>query len=162
HEQPDRAAWGRVHHTVRSCARVVPELLLSAPALDVLGSSARSRSRLRPQLLRPSMFQIDVHLGADELTAALRTEAAAGLSADPKQLSPKWFYDDRGSQLFDAITRLPEYYPTRCERAILEARADEIAARSNATTLVELGSGTSEKTRLLLDALQRHGTLDRF
>src|SRR3954469_1009600 len=108
------------------------------------------------------MFTIDVHLGADELTAALRTEAAAGLAAEPKQLSPKWFYDDRGSQLFDAITRLPEYYPTRRERSILEARAAEIARRSNATTLVELGSGTSEKTRLLLDALHAHGTLNRF
>ncbi len=108
------------------------------------------------------MFTIDVHLGADELTAALITEAAAGLNAEPKQLSPKWFYDDRGSQLFDAITRLPEYYPTRCERAILEARAAEIARRSNATTLVELGSGTSEKTRILLDALRAHGTLERF
>src|SRR4051794_27221561 len=108
------------------------------------------------------MFTIDVHLGADELTAALRTEAASGLGADPKQLSPKWFYDDRGSHLFDAITRLPEYYPTRCERSILEARAAEIAQWSNATTLVELGSGTSEKTRLLLDALHAHGTLDRF
>ncbi|HEY1740890.1 MAG TPA: L-histidine N(alpha)-methyltransferase [Acidimicrobiia bacterium] len=108
------------------------------------------------------MFNIDVHLGADELTSALRSEASAGLGADPKQLSPKWFYDDRGSQLFDAITRLPEYYPTRSERAILEARAMEIAQRSNATTLVELGSGTSEKTRLLLDALREHGTLNRF
>src|SRR3954453_4904744 len=108
------------------------------------------------------MFSIDVHLGADELTAALRTEAASGLGADPKQLSPKWFYDDRGSQLFDAITRLPEYYPTRCERAILEARGTEIAERPDAPTPVELGSGTSEKTRLLLDALHHHGTLERF
>src|SRR3954453_3551342 len=108
------------------------------------------------------MFSIDVHLGADELTAALRTEAASGLGADPKQLSPKWFYDDRGSQLFDAITRLPEYYPTRCERAILEARGTEIAERPDAPTPVELGSGTSEKTRLLLDALRDAGTLERF
>jgi L-histidine N-alpha-methyltransferase len=108
------------------------------------------------------VFTIDVHLGADDLNEALRSEAAAGLSADPKSLSPKWFYDDRGSQIFDAITRLPEYYPTRCERAILEARASDIARLSDATTLVELGSGTSEKTRLLLDALRDHGTLDRF
>src|SRR6185312_10706440 len=106
------------------------------------------------------MFTIEVHLGADELTAALRTEARAGLTAEPKQLSPKWFYDERGSQLFDAITRVPEYYPTRRERAILEARAAEIAQHADATTLVELGSGTSEKTRLLLDALRDHGTLE--
>src|SRR5690606_3671063 len=85
-----------------------------------------------------------------------------GLTASPKELPPKYFYDDRGSELFDAITRLPEYYPTRAERAILAAHADDLAAASGADTLVELGSGTSEKTRLLLDALARAGTLDRF
>jgi L-histidine N-alpha-methyltransferase len=68
-------------------------------------------------------------------------------------LPPKWFYDDLGCKLFDAITDLPEYYPTRAERSILECRAAEIAAASGATTLVELGSGTSAKTRILLDAL---------
>jgi L-histidine N-alpha-methyltransferase len=77
-------------------------------------------------------------------------------------LSPKWFYDDLGSVLFDAITHLEEYYPTRRERAILEARAGEIAAASGADTLVELGSGTSEKTRLLLDAFAGAGLLRRF
>src|SRR5437016_2099311 len=61
---------------------------------------------------------IDVHLGAGELTTALQAEAAHGLAGEPKQLSPKWFYDDRGSQLFDAITRLPEYYPTRGRRLV--------------------------------------------
>lgn len=77
-------------------------------------------------------------------------------------LSPKWFYDDLGSILFDAITHLDAYYPTSRERAILAARSDEIAAASGADTLVELGSGTSEKTRLLLDAFDRAGTLRRF
>lgn len=77
-------------------------------------------------------------------------------------LSPKWFYDDLGSVLFDAITRVPEYYPTACERAILLARADEIAVASGADTLVELGSGTSDKTRLLLDAFTARGQLRRF
>jgi L-histidine N-alpha-methyltransferase len=96
---------------------------------------------------------VDVHLGPSDMQEALRSDARRGLTAAPKELPPKWFYDDRGSQLFDEITRLPEYYPTRAERAILEARAGEIAAATGADTLVELGSGTSTKTRLLLDAL---------
>jgi L-histidine Nalpha-methyltransferase len=106
--------------------------------------------------------RVDVHLGPDDLHDALATDARRGLMGSPKDLPPKWFYDDRGSQLFDAITRLEEYYPTRCERAILEARADEIAIASGADTLVELGSGTSEKTRLLLDAFARADQLRRF
>jgi L-histidine N-alpha-methyltransferase len=106
--------------------------------------------------------RVDVHLAATDLTDALRTDARRGLTATPKDLPPKWFYDDRGSQLFDEITRLEEYYPTRCERSILEARADEIAAVSGADTLIELGSGTSEKTRLLLAAMARADLLRRF
>ncbi len=105
---------------------------------------------------------VDVHLGPDDLRAALEADARAGLTATPKDLPPKYFYDDRGSRLFDDITRLAEYYPTRAERAILDERADEIAALTGADTLVELGSGTSEKTRLLLDALARAGELRRF
>jgi dimethylhistidine N-methyltransferase len=105
---------------------------------------------------------VDVHLSGDDLAHALAADVRAGLSATPKVLPPKWFYDDRGSELFDEITRLPEYYPTRAERAILEARADEIARATRADTLVELGSGTSEKTRLLLTALADGGTLSRF
>jgi L-histidine Nalpha-methyltransferase len=77
-------------------------------------------------------------------------------------LPPKWFYDEEGCRLFDEITKLPEYYPTRTERAILVACAGDIAARTSADTLVELGSGTSEKTRLLLDALSAQRTLRRF
>ena len=106
--------------------------------------------------------RVDVHLGPDDLHRALESDVRAGLTASPKVLPPKYFYDDRGSELFDEITRLPEYYPTRAERAILEGHADDLVARSGADTLVELGSGTSEKTRLLLDALARAGTLDRF
>jgi L-histidine N-alpha-methyltransferase len=94
--------------------------------------------------------------------SGLEEDARLGLTSTPKDLPPKWFYDDRGSALFDAITRLPEYYPTRAERSILVARAAEIASVTDADTLVELGSGTSEKTRLLLDALREHGTLARF
>jgi L-histidine N-alpha-methyltransferase len=106
--------------------------------------------------------RIDVHLHGDDLANALAADVRGGLTATPKELPPKWFYDDRGSQLFDEITRLDEYYPTRAERAILEARAAEIARLTSADTLVELGSGTSEKTRLLLSALKDADTLKRF
>jgi len=107
-------------------------------------------------------IRVDVHLSGVDLETALADDVRRGLTAKPKELPPKWFYDDRGSDLFDQITRLTEYYPTRAERAILDARASEIAALTGADTLVELGSGTSEKTRLLLSALADAGTLDRF
>lgn len=107
-------------------------------------------------------LRVDVHLHPAALRAALEDDVRAGLTASPKSLPPKWFYDAHGSQLFDRITRLPEYYPTRRERAVLSAHAADIAAVSRADTLVELGSGTSEKTRLLLDAMQDAGTLTRF
>jgi L-histidine N-alpha-methyltransferase len=96
-------------------------------------------------------MRVDVHLAEDDIPGALRADVRAGLTSTPKELPPKWFYDERGSQLFDEITRLPEYYPTRREREILERRSGVIAAASGADTLVELGSGTSEKTRVLLD-----------
>ena len=105
---------------------------------------------------------IDVHLGAADIAEALRSDVVAGLSAPHATLPPKWFYDDRGSDLFDQITRLDEYYPTRREREILEREAGTIAAASGADTLVELGSGTSDKTRLLLDAFEASGQLQRF
>ncbi|GAS99555.1 S-adenosyl-L-methionine-dependentmethyltransferase [Mycolicibacterium canariasense] len=100
-------------------------------------------------------------LSAD-LANTLRSDVAAGLRQTPKTLPPKWFYDSVGSELFDRITRLPEYYPTRTEASILREHAAEIAAASGADTLVELGSGTSEKTRLLLSAWRARGLLRRF
>ena len=103
-----------------------------------------------------------VHLAPEAYLAALRHDVRVGLTASPKALPPKYFYDAVGSDLFDEITRLPEYYPTRAETAILTEQAGEIAALSGARTLVELGSGTSEKTRLLLNALTSAGTLERF
>ncbi|MGQ0465853.1 MAG: L-histidine N(alpha)-methyltransferase [Sporichthyaceae bacterium] len=109
-----------------------------------------------------SRLQIDVHLPPDFAEAALRADVLAGLGERPLTLPPKWFYDKVGSDLFTEITRLPEYYPTRAEREILAREADRIAAASGATTVVELGSGSSEKTRLLLDALTRAGTLRRY
>lgn len=92
----------------------------------------------------------------------LRHDVRAGLTATPKTVPPKYFYDARGSELFDEITRLPEYYLTRAETAILRRHAGEIAARSRCESLVELGSGTSAKTRLLLRALLDGGILREF
>ncbi|MDT4956354.1 MAG: L-histidine Nalpha-methyltransferase [Pseudonocardiales bacterium] len=105
---------------------------------------------------------LEVHLAPSSYLEALRHDVRAGLTTEPKTLPPKYFYDARGSELFDEITRLPEYYPTRAESTILHEHADEIATLSQARTLVELGSGTSAKTRLLLRALTRAGTLHRF
>ncbi|MEU0673509.1 L-histidine N(alpha)-methyltransferase [Streptomyces sp. NPDC006172] len=100
-----------------------------------------------------SPFQITRTLPKDATGAALRADVLSGLTATPKTLPPKWFYDAHGSELFEQITELPEYYPTRAEREILLDRAGEIAAASGARTLVELGSGSSEKTRHVIDAL---------
>ncbi|WP_406089532.1 L-histidine N(alpha)-methyltransferase [Streptomyces sp. NBC_01013] len=100
-----------------------------------------------------SPFLLTRTLPVDATDAALRADVLRGLTLQPKTLPPKWFYDARGSELFEEITRLPEYYPTRAEREILIDRAAEIAAASGARTLIELGSGSSEKTRHLLDAL---------
>jgi L-histidine Nalpha-methyltransferase len=96
---------------------------------------------------------VEVHLSDSDWQATLASGVAEGLRADPKRLSPVWFYDARGSALFDEITRLPEYYPTRAERSLLLRHAAEIVDAADPDTLVELGSGTSEKTRLLLDAM---------
>ena len=105
---------------------------------------------------------VDIFVDPAWIEQALRADVAEGLSARPKELPPKWFYDDRGSELFDQITRLPDYYPTRREREILEREVDVIAERSGADTVVELGSGTSEKTRIVLDALAATGRLRRY
>jgi L-histidine N-alpha-methyltransferase len=105
---------------------------------------------------------LEVHLDEADQASQLRADARTGLTAAAKWLPPKWFYDARGSELFEEITRLPEYYPTRAEREILVEHAGEVAAVTGAETLVELGSGSSEKTRLLLDALHGQGTLAAF
>jgi L-histidine N-alpha-methyltransferase len=100
-----------------------------------------------------SPFHMTRTLPEDAMAAALRADVLHGLTSDPKTLPPKWFYDAHGSDLFEQITGLPEYYPTRAEREILAGRAGEIAAALPARTLIELGSGSSEKTRYLIDAL---------
>ena len=108
------------------------------------------------------MTELESHLDEHDLDRALRADVRAGLTAAPKWLPPRWFYDARGSELFEEITRLPEYYPTRTERALLAEHAPAIARLTEAKTLVELGSGSSAKTRLLLDALLGRGTLGAF
>ena len=105
---------------------------------------------------------VSVLLDPDWAAGSLVEDVRRGLSQHPRTLPPKWLYDDRGSQLFDELTRLPEYYPFNAEHAILTEHAAEIVTASGATTLVELGSGTSEKTRLLLDAFTADGQLTRF
>ncbi|MFI9169082.1 L-histidine N(alpha)-methyltransferase [Streptomyces lincolnensis] len=105
-----------------------------------------------------SPFLLTRTLPEDATEAALRADVLKGLTHTPKTLPPKWFYDAHGSELFEQITELPEYYPTRAEREILLARSAEIAAATGARTLVELGSGSSEKTRHIIDALTGLGT----
>jgi L-histidine Nalpha-methyltransferase len=108
------------------------------------------------------MTTIENRLPAGYRAASLRADALAGLTATPKSLPPKWFYDAQGSALFEKITELPEYYPTRAERSILRAVAPQVAALTAAACLVELGSGSSDKTRLLLSALRDAGTLRQY
>jgi L-histidine N-alpha-methyltransferase len=106
-------------------------------------------------------IRIDSHLdGAEQ--RSLAEDVLDGLTRPFKELPPKHFYDARGADLFDQICELPEYYPTRAERAILEQSAAELAALTGAAELVELGSGTAAKTRVLLDALYEAGTLKRY
>jgi L-histidine N-alpha-methyltransferase len=89
-------------------------------------------------------------------------EVAAGLSAPQKELSPKYFYDQRGSELFEAITRLPEYYPTRTERALLAGWMPELMAQLGTRTLIELGAGNAEKSRIILDAMRATGLAELY
>jgi dimethylhistidine N-methyltransferase len=105
---------------------------------------------------------VTVHLTGVDAVAALAADVRAGLTARPKQLPPRWLYDEKGSALFEEITTLPEYYPTRAEREVLTSYGPEIAARCGAATLIELGSGTSDKTVMLIEALRDAGTLRRF
>jgi L-histidine Nalpha-methyltransferase len=126
---------------------------------------ARTRSvgygRMTTRQVFAGTIQIDSHLdGAEE--RSLAEDVLDGLTRPFKELPPKHFYDARGAELFDRICELPEYYPTRTERAILQDSAAELAAITGAAELVELGSGTAAKTRVLLDALHEAGTLVRY
>lgn len=111
--------------------------------------------------MRQADPSIDVWLDEAEWRDSLADAARRSLFCDPPYLDPVWFYDDRGSALFDEITRLPEYYLTRAERSLLVANAERIAA-CGLDTLVELGSGTSDKTTVLLDAMSSRGCLSRY
>lgn len=104
----------------------------------------------------------DRHLSDDWRERALLADVTAGLGTVPRRLTPRWLYDDRGSELYSQITRLPEYYLTEAERSVLHRAADEIVELSGADTLIELGSGTSDKTTTLLDAFAAAGRLERF
>lgn len=104
----------------------------------------------------------EVHLDDDWERRALIDDARRGLGRRPLRLPPRWLYDDRGSELFDQITRLPEYYATEAERSVLEREASSIAELTGADTLIELGSGTSDKTHTLLEAFRATGQLRTF
>jgi L-histidine N-alpha-methyltransferase len=106
--------------------------------------------------------EIEVHLRADG-GAGMARDVRLGLTSKPKELAPKYFYDERGSQLFEQITELQEYYPTRAEREILARRSAEIvSAAGHPGTLVELGSGSAAKTRHLLSAMRDAGCLSTY
>jgi L-histidine N-alpha-methyltransferase len=108
------------------------------------------------------MIAIEVHLDADT-AATMARDVRDGLATDPKELAPKYFYDERGSQLFEQITELEEYYPTRAERSILAERSAEIVATAGSPrSLVELGSGSAAKTRHLLSAMRDAGCLHTY
>ncbi|HEX9482440.1 MAG TPA: L-histidine N(alpha)-methyltransferase [Solirubrobacteraceae bacterium] len=115
---------------------------------------------VRPQLAEPAI-QIDSHLDGGQ-ERSLADDVLDGLTRPFKELPPKHFYDARGAELFDRICELPEYYPTRAERAILERFSAELAEMTGAVELVELGSGTAAKTRVLIEALHDAGTLRRY
>lgn len=107
--------------------------------------------------------EVDVHLPPGGPLSGMAADVRIGLTKPFKELSPRYFYDERGSELFEAITEVPEYYPTRAERAILELSAPEIVASAgNPATLIELGSGSALKTRVLLDAMRNAGGLTSY
>jgi L-histidine N-alpha-methyltransferase len=99
---------------------------------------------------------------ADERATTMAREVCEGLARRQKELPPKYFYDERGSELFERITRLPEYYLTRAERALLESHARELVSALRPRTLVELGAGSAAKTRILLDAMRAAGSLEAY
>ena len=105
---------------------------------------------------------VEVHLPEGGPLSGIAADVRMGLSAPFKELPPKYFYDERGSQLFERITELPEYYPTRAERAILDARAREIVDVAGTSMLIELGSGSAAKTRCLFDAMRDADALEAY
>ncbi len=107
--------------------------------------------------------RVDVHLPPGGPLSGMAADVRAGLTKPFKELSPRYFYDERGSDLFERITELPEYYPTRAERTILQRHAGAICDAAHCpTTLIELGSGSAAKTRVLLDAMDDAGCLRAY
>ena len=163
-DRDDRARRDR-DRPLEACPR---RKRLGTPQVDsaaspYTGRQPEHRSKEEFRVTMPRIApRISRYLTADDLAAGLAYDVRTGLSATPKALPPKYFYDARGSELFEEITRLEEYYPTRTEERILRAKADDIVGRSGADTLVELGSGSSTKTRLLLDGMRRVGRLGRY
>ncbi len=125
-------------------------------------SGSEAEAGQGPRLPAGSRASIQVCIDEPQRDRLLLSDVSSGLSSFPKEIPPKWFYDDAGSRLFNKITQLPEYYPHRREREILARRAGLIASLSAADTLVELGSGFSPKTIMLLDAMQSIGNLRSF
>ena len=118
-------------------------------------------ARRAPPRRRPRAYRIDVHPEGD-LRESLAADVRRGLAERPRWLLAKYFYDERGSRLFERITRLPEYYQTRAELEILRREAGGIVRRLGAVEVVELGAGSARKTEALLDAMQDAGTLRRY
>jgi L-histidine N-alpha-methyltransferase len=118
---------------------------------------------MAPIEIEPGTVEIEVHLPPGGPLSGMAADVRIGLTKPFKELSPRYFYDERGSELFEAITETPEYYPTRAERAILTRHAaDIVAAAGEPATLIELGSGSAAKTRVLLDALRDAGSLRAY
>ena len=133
------------------------------PTLEHAAQSAESDETARPVPSAPAGERVEIAFHRDGRESdGFREELREALAETPRRIPSKYFYDDRGSELFEAICELPEYYPTRTERGILERRAGEIARRSGASELVELGSGAATKTRILLDAMDEAGTLEVY
>src|SRR5262245_13071552 len=115
------------------------------------------------QVAAADQITIDVNLPPGGPLSGMAADVRAGLTRPFKELSPRYFYDERGSELFEQITELDEYYPTRCEREILASRATEICEAANRpASLIELGSGSARKTRVLLDAMRCAGCLETY
>src|SRR5215212_6493373 len=124
---------------------------------------AEDSSRRAVETPAPPQITIDVHLPPGGPLSGMAADVRAGLTKPFKELSPRYFYDGRGSELFEQITELPEYYPTRAERRILELHASEICSTARGpATLIELGSGSAAKTRVLLDAMRDAGCLGAY
>src|SRR5690606_10464181 len=146
HERPAGAPRRQLRHAAGTCPPDLPQLLRTARALAVLRPAPCKGSCLSNDLTIT-----DLHPSVDDITG----DVLRGLSATPKHLPSKYFYDQRGSELFEAITRQPEYYPTRVELALLADCGPRIAAAVGPRAhVVEYGSGSGRKTRLLLDALE--------